>query len=52
MMVNISGNKVVQKIVGKFFLAKGIFVNMDVYILSEYGHLEAVILQAKPRRCD
>ena len=30
-MVNISGNKVVQKIVGKFFLAKGFFVNMDVY---------------------
>ena len=30
-MVNISGNKVVQKIVGTFFLAKGFFVNMDVY---------------------
>ena len=32
-MANISGNKVVQKIVGKFFLAKGSFVNMimDVY---------------------
>ena len=30
-MVNISGNKVVQKIVGNFFLAKGFFVNMDVY---------------------
>ena len=30
-MVNISGNKVVQKIVGKFFLAKVFFVNMDVY---------------------
>ena len=30
-MVNISGNKVVQKIVGKFFLAKGFFANMDVY---------------------
>ena len=30
-MVNISGNKVVQKIVGKFFLVKGFFVNMDVY---------------------
>ena len=29
-MVNISGNKVVQKIVGNFFLAKGFFVNMDV----------------------
>ena len=35
-MVSISGNKVVQKIVGKLFLAKGFFVNMDV--LSEYGH--------------
>ena len=30
-MVNLSGNKVVQKIVAKFFLAKGFFVNMDVY---------------------
>ena len=30
-MVNISGNKVVQKIVGKFFLAKAFFVNMDVH---------------------
>ena len=30
-MVNISGNKVVEKIVGNFFLAKGFFVNMDVY---------------------
>ena len=32
-MVNISGNNVVQKIVaaGKLFLAKGFFVNMDVY---------------------
>ena len=31
-MVNISWNKVVQKIVGEFFLhlAKGFFVNMDV----------------------
>ena len=29
-MVNISGNKVVQRIVGKFFLAKGFLVNMDV----------------------
>ena len=26
-----SGNKVVQKIVSNFFLAKGFFVNMDVY---------------------
>ena len=25
------GNKVVQKIVGKYFLVKGFFVNMDVY---------------------
>ena len=31
-MVNISGNKVVQKIVGNVFLAKGFFVNMDVYL--------------------
>ena len=31
-MVNISENKVVQKIVGNFFLAKGFFVNMDVYL--------------------
>ena len=30
-MINISGNKVGQKIVGKFFLAKGFLVNMDVY---------------------
>ena len=30
-MVNISGNKVVQKILGKFFWANGFFVNMDVY---------------------
>ena len=30
-MVNISGNKVVQKIVGNFFLAKDFFVSMDVY---------------------
>ena len=30
-MVNISGNKIVLKIVAKFFLAKGFFVNMDVY---------------------
>ena len=29
-MVNISGNEVGQKIVGKFFLA-GFFINMDVY---------------------
>ena len=29
-MINISGNKVVQKIVGKFFSAKGFFVNMDL----------------------
>ena len=25
------GNKVVQKIIGNFFSAKGFFVNMDVY---------------------
>ena len=30
-MVNIFGDKVVQKIVGKFFWAKGFFVNMDMY---------------------
>ena len=30
-MVTISGTKVSQKIVGKFFLAKGFFVNMDLY---------------------
>ena len=30
-MVNISGNKVVQKIVGKFYLANGFFVNMGLY---------------------
>ena len=30
-MVNISGNKVTQKTVVKFFLVKGFFVNMDVY---------------------
>ena len=30
-MVNISTNKIVQKIAGKFFLAKGFFVNMDVH---------------------
>ena len=30
-MVNISQTKVVQKLVGKFFWAKGFFVNMDVY---------------------
>ena len=30
-MVDISGNKIVQKIVGKCFLAKGFFVNMDVH---------------------
>ena len=30
-MVNISGNKVVQKMLSNFFLAKGFFVNMDVY---------------------
>ena len=29
-MVNISRNKVAQKIVGKFFWGKGFFVNMDV----------------------
>ena len=31
-VINISGNKVVQKIVGDFFLhlVKGFFVNMDV----------------------
>ena len=28
----ISGNKVVEKIVDKFSLGKGFFVNMDVYI--------------------
>ena len=30
-MVNISGNKVVQKIVGKCFLTRDFFVNMDEY---------------------
>ena len=30
-LINISGNKVVQKAVGKLFLAKGFFVNMDVH---------------------
>ena len=30
-MVNIPENKDAQKIVGKFFLVKGFFVNMDVY---------------------
>ena len=30
-MVNIFGEKVVQKIVGNFFLAKIFFVNMDVH---------------------
>ena len=30
-MVNISWSKVVQKNVGKFLLAEGFFVNMDVY---------------------
>ena len=34
-MVNISGNTVVQKIVGNFFfLAKGFFVNMDMFFQS------------------
>ena len=33
-MVNISGNKVVQKVVGKFFLSKDFFVNMGVYSQS------------------
>ena len=37
-MVNISGNKVVQKIVGKFFLAKGFFVNMDVHFQNMAIH--------------
>ena len=50
-MVNISGNKVVQKIVGKFFLAKGFFVNMDVYFQNMAISLEAAIMQA-PTRCD
>ena len=36
-MVNISGNKVVQKTVGKFFLAKGFFCQYGC-VLSEYGH--------------
>ena len=30
-MVNIPGNKVAQEIIGKFFLAQGFFVIMDVY---------------------
>ena len=30
-MVNIPGNKVVQKIEGKIFLVKGFFVNMNMY---------------------
>ena len=30
-MINILGNKVAQKIVGKNFLAKGFFVITDVY---------------------
>ena len=30
-MVNIPGNNIMQKIVGKIFLAKGFFVNIDVY---------------------
>ena len=45
-MVNISGNKVVQKIVGKFYLAKGFFVNMGVYFQNIWT-LEAAIMQGK-----
>ena len=46
-MVNISaGNKVVQKIAGKFFFGKRFFCQYRC-ALSEYGHLEAVIMQAK-----
>ena len=37
-MVNILGNTVAQKIVGKHFLAKGFFVITDVYFHNIYGH--------------
>ena len=48
---NISGNKVVQKIVGKLFLVKGFFVNMDVYFQNmairscDYASQGAIKLQ-------
>ena len=35
-MVNIPGNKIAQKIVGKKFFTKGFFVITDVYL--EYYH--------------
>ena len=50
-MVNISGNKVVQKSVGTFFLAKGFFVNMNVYFQNmairscDYANQGAIKLQ-------
>ena len=44
-MVNISGNKIVLKIVGKFFLAKGFFVNMDVY----FQNMAIKLRLCKPR---
>ena len=46
-MVNIFGNKIVQKLVGNFFLAKSFFVNMDVYF--RIWPLDAAIMQAKVR---
>ena len=35
-----------QKVVGKFFLVKGFFVDMDVYF-QNMAILEAAIMQAK-----
>ena len=35
-----------QKVVGKFFLVKGFFVDMDVYF-QNMAILEAVIMQVK-----
>ena len=45
-MVNISGNKVVQKTVDKFCLAKRFFINIGMCTFR-IRSLEAAILQAK-----
>ena len=47
-MVNILGNKVAQKIVGKHFLAKGFFVTLQMCTFRIWP-LETAIMQVKLR---
>ena len=43
------GTRLCKKLVGKYFLVKDFFVNMDVYFQNMAIRIEAAIMQAKVR---